>query len=187
MLTVVPEDCPGTPGEMDGLSSMIEEIVREGARRMLAEALQAEVEAYIAGLAAERDENGRRLVVRNGYHQSREVLTSAGAVRVTVPRVNDKRTDPVTGSGSGSPRRSCRRGRARPRRSPRCCRCCTCMACRPGTSCPRWASSSARRPGCHRRGAPGRPRPGRPGTARSPARAAPARTYVTLGATGSPC
>src|SRR5712692_7800319 len=97
MLTVVPEDCPGQPGAMDGSSSLIDEIVREGARRMLAEALQAEVEAYIAGLAAERDENGRRLVVRNGYHQSREVLTSAGAVRVTVPRVNDKRTDPVTG------------------------------------------------------------------------------------------
>jgi hypothetical protein len=36
-------------------------------------------------------------VVRNGYHQSREVLTSAGAVEVTVPRVNDKRTDPDTG------------------------------------------------------------------------------------------
>src|SRR5258706_4163640 len=97
MLTVVPEDCPGQPGEMDGSSSLIDEIVREGARRMLAEALQAEVEAYIAGLAAERDENGRRLVVRNGYPQSREVLTSAGAVGVTVPRVNDKRTDPVTG------------------------------------------------------------------------------------------
>ena len=64
---------------------------------MLAEALQAEVEAYIAGLAAEHDENGRRLVVRNGYHQSREVLTSAGAVRVTVPRVNDKRADAVAG------------------------------------------------------------------------------------------
>ena len=81
MLTVVPEDCPGQPGEMDGSSSLIDEIVREGARRMLAEALQAEVEAYIAGLAAERDENGRRLVVRNGYHQPREVLTSAGAAR----------------------------------------------------------------------------------------------------------
>src|SRR5258706_15749005 len=64
---------------------------------MLAEALQAEVEAYIAELAGERDENGRRLVVRNGYHQSREVLTSAGAVEVTVPRVNDKRAGPVTG------------------------------------------------------------------------------------------
>ena len=64
---------------------------------MLAEALQAEVDAYIAQLAGERDENGRRLVVRNGYHQSREVLTSAGAVQVTAPRVNDKRTDPGTG------------------------------------------------------------------------------------------
>ncbi|SDY99691.1 Transposase, Mutator family [Modestobacter sp. DSM 44400] len=64
---------------------------------MLAEALQAAVDAYVAGLAAERDENGRRLVVRNGYHQPREVLTSAGAVAVTAPRVNDRRTDPDTG------------------------------------------------------------------------------------------
>jgi transposase-like protein len=77
--------------------SLIDEIVREGVRRMLAEALQAEVDAYIAAFAAERDESGRRLVVRNGYHQPREVLTSAGAVEVTVPRVNDKRTDPQTG------------------------------------------------------------------------------------------
>ena len=64
---------------------------------MLAEALAAEVDAYIAQFAAERGGDGRRLVVRNGYHQSREVLTSAGAVEVTVPRVNDKRTDPATG------------------------------------------------------------------------------------------
>ena len=64
---------------------------------MLAEALQAEVDAYIAAHAAERDENGHRLVVRNGCHQPREILTSAGAVEVTVPRVNDKRTDPATG------------------------------------------------------------------------------------------
>jgi hypothetical protein len=65
--------------------------------RMLAEALQAEVDAYIARFAGERDENGHRLVVRNGSHQPREVLTSAGAVEVTAPRVNDKRTDPATG------------------------------------------------------------------------------------------
>ena len=97
MLTVVPDDCPGQPGAKDGSSSLIDEIVREGARRMLAEALQAEVDAYVAQFAAERDGNGRRLVVRNGYHQGREVLTSAGAVQVTAPRVNDKRTDPVTG------------------------------------------------------------------------------------------
>jgi transposase-like protein len=64
---------------------------------MLAEALQAEVGAYIAAHAAERDGDGRRLVVRNGHHQPREVLISAGAVEVTVPRVNDRRTDPQTG------------------------------------------------------------------------------------------
>src|SRR5260221_8606806 len=60
--------------------------------------MQAEVDAYIAAFTAERDENGRRLVVRNGCHQSRQVLTSAGAVQVTAPRVNDKRTDPGTGA-----------------------------------------------------------------------------------------
>jgi transposase-like protein len=97
MLTVVADDCPGQPGAKDGSPSLIDEMVREGARRMLAEALQAEVNAYIAAFAAERDENGRRLVVRNGYHQEREVLTSAGMVRVTAPWVNDKRTGPATG------------------------------------------------------------------------------------------
>jgi transposase-like protein len=97
MLTVVPGEGSGHEGGKDGSPSLIDEIVREGARRMLAEALQAEVDAYIAAFAAERDECGRRLVVRNGYHQSREVLTSAGAVEVTVPRVNDRRTDPATG------------------------------------------------------------------------------------------
>ena len=95
MLTVMQEGSPGDEAGRPG--SLIDEIVREGARRMLAEALQAEVDAYISAHTAERDENGRRLVVRNGSHQSREVLTSAGAVEVTAPRVNDKRADPVTG------------------------------------------------------------------------------------------
>ena len=49
---------------------------------MLAEALRAEVDAYIAQFADVRDENGHRLVVRNGYHEPREVITSAGAVTV---------------------------------------------------------------------------------------------------------
>ena len=79
------------------LSSVIDEIVREGARRMLAEALQAEVAAYCARFADERDESGRRLVVRNGYHEPREVTTAAGAVEVHAPRVNDTRVDPETG------------------------------------------------------------------------------------------
>ncbi len=64
---------------------------------MLAAALQAEVDAYIAAFADERDEAGRRLVVRNGYHQPRDILTAAGAIEVKAPRVNDKRIDEATG------------------------------------------------------------------------------------------
>lgn len=98
MLTVVPDPASGDNDRpAAGGSSLIAQIVREGARRMLAEALQAEVDAYIAAFADERDEHGHRLVVRDGYHQSREVLTSAGAVEVTAPRVNDRRVDPDTG------------------------------------------------------------------------------------------
>jgi len=62
--------------------TMIDEIVREGARRMLAAALEAEVSQYIADLAAETDQAGRRLVVRNGHHRSRTVVTAAGPVEV---------------------------------------------------------------------------------------------------------
>jgi putative transposase len=78
-------------------SSLLDEIVRDGARQMLAVALQAEVTAYIEAHADALDADGRRLVVRNGHHDPREVTTAAGAVAVRAPRVNDKRTDEVTG------------------------------------------------------------------------------------------
>ncbi len=77
--------------------SLLDEIVREGARAMLATALQAEVAAYVDAHADQLDADGRRLVVRNGSHLQREVLTAAGAIRVRAPRVNDKRTDEATG------------------------------------------------------------------------------------------
>ena len=77
--------------------SLLDEIVRDGARQMLAVALQAEVAAYIDAFVDELDEAGRRLVVRNGHHEPREVTTAAGAVPVRAPRVNDKRVDPSTG------------------------------------------------------------------------------------------
>jgi transposase-like protein len=59
--------------------------------------LQAEVAAYVEQFADVLDEDGHRLVVRNGYHQQRDVATGAGAVTVTAPRVNDKRVDQETG------------------------------------------------------------------------------------------
>ncbi len=63
MLSVVTDEGSTASG------SLLDEIVREGARRMLAAALEAEVNQYIAELAAETDGASRRLVVRNGYHQ----------------------------------------------------------------------------------------------------------------------
>lgn len=94
MLTVVHENDQSDDG---GGRSLLDEIVRDGARKMLAAALQAEVSAYIDQFADHLDENGRRQVVRNGYHHERDVLTAAGAVNVKAPRVNDKRIDPETG------------------------------------------------------------------------------------------
>ena len=81
----------------EDLAPDLDEIVREGARRMLAAALEAEAAGYIAALAGERDERGRRLVVRNGHARSRQVTTVAGAVEVTAPRVDDRRVDEATG------------------------------------------------------------------------------------------
>lgn len=77
--------------------SLLDEIVRDGARQMLAAALRAEVAAYVEAHHEELDEHGRRLVVRNGHHEPREVTTAAGAVPVRAPRVNDQRIDAVTG------------------------------------------------------------------------------------------
>jgi putative transposase len=82
VLTVVP-DLPAALAADTPVSSVIDQIVREGARQMLAAALQAEVATYIERFADLRDENGHRLVVRNGTAGSRTVLTSAGAVEVT--------------------------------------------------------------------------------------------------------
>jgi putative transposase len=65
---------------------------------MLAVALQAEVAAYIEAHADQIDENGHRLVVRNGHYAEREVTTAAGAVLVLAPRVNDRRIDETTGA-----------------------------------------------------------------------------------------
>jgi transposase-like protein len=88
MLRVVTDD--DARAEM---RSSLDEIVLEGARRMLAAALEIEADDYIARLAGELDERGRRLVVRNGHAEPRTISTAAGRIEVTAPRINDKRVD----------------------------------------------------------------------------------------------
>ena len=75
----------------------LDELVCEGARRMLAVALEEEVAAYIAAHAGEGDERGHRLVRRNGHARQRTVTTGAGPVPVAAPRVDDRRVDPASG------------------------------------------------------------------------------------------
>ena len=75
MLRVVAEE-----STREELASTLDEICREGARRMLAAALEAEVDAYIVALQDELDERGRRLVVRNGHARQRMITTAAGVV-----------------------------------------------------------------------------------------------------------
>ena len=71
----------------------LDEIAREGARRMLSEALKAEVDDYVERHRGEQDEQGHALVVRNGHAQTRKVTLGAGTVALKAPRVNDRRLD----------------------------------------------------------------------------------------------
>ncbi len=80
-------------GDREELLLDLDEIARAGARKMLAEALEGEVQDYLQAAKAERDGHGHALVVRNGYATEREVLCGAGAVEVRAPRVNDRRVD----------------------------------------------------------------------------------------------
>jgi putative transposase len=71
----------------------LDEIAREGARRMLIEALKAEADDYVERHRGERDEQGRALVVRNGRGQGRKLTLGAGTVELKAPRVDDRRRD----------------------------------------------------------------------------------------------
>jgi transposase-like protein len=86
LLSIVVED-----EDRSELAVDLDAILREGARRMLATALKAEVDEYIAAHAGERDATGKALVVRNGVARSRKVTTAAGQLEVQAPRVNDRR------------------------------------------------------------------------------------------------
>ena len=78
----------------DDTRSPLDVLVREGARKMLQAALEKEVQLFVDEHAARVDEQGRRLVVRNGHLPLRQIVTGAGALDIRQPRVRDKSADP---------------------------------------------------------------------------------------------
>ena len=73
--------------------SELDEVLRDGARRMLLQAVETEAAAYIDAHHDEIDEHGRRLVVRNGQANERTLVSGVGTLKVRAPRVNDRRVD----------------------------------------------------------------------------------------------
>jgi putative transposase len=78
---------------VDANRSPLDELVREGARGMLQAALESEVQTFLEEHSTRVDEQGRRLVVRNGHLPSREIVTGAGPLEIQQPRVRDKSAD----------------------------------------------------------------------------------------------
>ncbi len=76
-----------TPGDV------LEELARRGARQLLAQALEAEVAEHVEKHRSLTDEEGLRLVVRNGHLPERELLTGIGPLKVRQPRVDDRALD----------------------------------------------------------------------------------------------
>ena len=74
---------------------VLSEILRQGAQRMLTRAVENEVQEYLTEHSRQLDQDGHRLVVRNGYLPQRQIQTGIGQVAVRQPRVNDKRLDQV--------------------------------------------------------------------------------------------
>ena len=70
--------------------SPLEEIAREGARKMLQFALENEVDEFVQKQSALRDENGKKIVSKNGYMPQRDIVTGMGPLTITQPRVDDR-------------------------------------------------------------------------------------------------
>ncbi len=80
-------------GPAEAVSDVLTEILRDGAQKLLATAIEAEVDTYMEQHAGPRDADGRRLVVRNGHKNARQIQTGIGPVTVRQPRVDDRRRD----------------------------------------------------------------------------------------------
>jgi hypothetical protein len=76
--------------QLEKINDPLTQIAREGARRMLAEMLKAEADAFVASFAEERLEDGRQRIVRHGFGPERQIQTGIGALDVQRPKVRDR-------------------------------------------------------------------------------------------------
>jgi putative transposase len=76
---------------LPGSHDVITDLLHDGAKRMLAQAIEAEVEVWLEQRACHRDSQGRQQVVRNGHLPKRTILSGIGAIEVKQPRVRDHR------------------------------------------------------------------------------------------------
>jgi transposase-like protein len=76
--------------QSESIADPLTELAREGARRMLAEALRAEADAFVASFADEQLEDGRQRIVRHGFGPERKIQTGIGALDVQRPKVRDR-------------------------------------------------------------------------------------------------
>jgi putative transposase len=79
--------------ENEELRITLDELLQRGALKMLQEALEAEVDAYLTRYRDARDDRGRAAVVRNGKARTRQLVTGSGTLAVRAPRVDDRRRD----------------------------------------------------------------------------------------------
>ncbi|VAX24979.1 hypothetical protein MNBD_NITROSPINAE02-252 [hydrothermal vent metagenome] len=82
----------------DSFEGALTDVLRNGARRLLGRAIDAEVEEFLRKHQAVLDTDGRRMIVRNGYHHERDIQTGIGGVKVKATRVRDLRSgedDPI--------------------------------------------------------------------------------------------
>jgi len=75
----------------------ITDILRSGARQLLAQALEAEIASFLTQYADLSDAQGRKRITRNGYLPEREIQTGIGQVPVKVPRVRDRQPENESG------------------------------------------------------------------------------------------
>ena len=91
MLKVITTTSEAPAGEASAISGTLDDLARDGARRMIAAALHVEVAEYVARFREARDAGGHALVVRNGTARPRPVTTGVGPLMLAAPRVNDQR------------------------------------------------------------------------------------------------